>query len=257
MIVSISRIKLFKACRRAYELKYVHDLVPVETSEALKTGSLYHELLEHMYRTGGFDRYMADSPSKELAMACAYHQFIYPKFRVRSVEDWFEYKLPYGHTLVGRTDGITEDGCLVEHKTTSAEINEAYEFDLLWDEQILAYMMVTGARKAYYTVCRKPTIRQKQNETEQAFFNRMLAWYEEDTGSKIRLLVVERTDADVRAFREDLKRIVSEMNRCKLFYRNCGNCNKWGRHCEYASICLHYDPKQEYIEFKKREEVKR
>ena len=255
MVVSISRIKLFKSCRRAYELRYIHDLVPVEAADALATGTSYHELLEWLYKHGDFDGVEEDN-SKELAMACAYWKYIYPKFKVKAAEEWIEYQLPYGHKLVGRVDGIAEDGCLVEHKTTSGEITEAYEYELMWDEQILAYMLATGARKMWYTVCRKPTIRQKKGETDEEFFRRMVEWYDEDTDAKIRLLVVERTDAEVRAFREDLKRIVVEMNRCKLFYRNCGNCNKWGRRCEYSSVCLHYDPNQEYIEFKKREEVK-
>ena len=33
MEVSISKIKTFKACRRAYELKYIHGLKPVEKAE--------------------------------------------------------------------------------------------------------------------------------------------------------------------------------------------------------------------------------
>ena len=42
-------------------------------------------------------------------------------------------------------------------------------------------MLLTGMRKVWYTVCRKPTIRQKKNETDEEFFGRMVAWYDEDT----------------------------------------------------------------------------
>jgi hypothetical protein len=187
-------------------------------------------------------------------MAAAYQKYIYPHFYVKSCEDWFSYKLPRGHELIGRTDGITEDGQLVEHKTCSSEIGEDYEYGLLWDEQILAYMLATGARKVWYTVCRKPTIRQKKDETDEEFFHRMVAWYDDDTDSKIRLLRIERTDEEVKQFREDLKAIVSEMSHCKRFYRNCMHCKLWGRRCEYSSVCLHYDPEQEYIEFRRRDE---
>lgn len=252
MIVSISRVKLFKACRRAYELKYIHELEPMEKAEALETGITYHEMLEELYKEGDFLN-VEEEYSKEQAMAVAYKKYIYPHFKVKSVEDWFEYKLPYGNKLVGRVDGITEDGQLVEHKTCSSEIGEDYEYGLLWDEQILAYMLATGARKVWYTVCRKPTIRQKKDETNEEFFDRMVAWYDEDTDSKIRLLQIERTDEEVQQFRDDLKAIVSEMSHCKRFYRNCQHCKTWGRRCEYSSICLHYDPNQEYIEFRKRE----
>lgn len=252
MTVSISRVKLFKACRRAYELKYIYGLEPVEKAESLETGLSYHKLIEQLYVDGDMLG-MEENYSKELAMTAAYYKYIFPKFKVKSVEDWFEYALPNGDTLIGRTDGITEDGVLVEHKTTSSEITEEYEYNLLWDEQLLAYMLATGTRKVWYTVCRKPTIRQKKGESDEEFYQRMVEWYDTDTDSKIRLLLLERTDKEVKDFEVDLCNVVSEMGRATTFYKNCAHCNKFGRRCEYSSICLNYDPEQEYIEFKKRE----
>ena len=131
-------------------------------------------------------------------------------------------------------DGIAEDGRLVEHKTTSSEIGDDYEYMLQWDEQLLAYMLMTGKREMYYTVCKKPTIRQKKNETEEEFMQRCVEWYDEDTDSKIRLMLISRTDEEVAEFN-----------------KNPSYCKHWGRMCDYASVCLHYDPKQEYIEFEK------
>ena len=251
MEVSISKIKTFKACRRAYELKYIHGLEPVEKADALETGLGYHHKLEELYTTGELD---TSDLSRESAMAVAYAKRIYPKFKVNSVEDWFSYLLPNGDKLVGRTDGITDNGVLVEHKTTSQEIGEDYEYNLIWDEQILAYMLATNTRKMWYTVCRKPTIRQKKGETDEEFFKRMVDWYDEDTDSKIRLLMVERTDEEVNDFALDLRKTIYDMQHCTHFYRNCLHCNRYGRRCEYASVCMHYDPEQEYIEFRRREE---
>ena len=154
-------------------------------------------------------------------------------------------------------DGITEDGDLVEHKTTSLDPLE-YEFNLQWDEQLLAYMLMTGARKVWYTVCRKPTIRQKKNESEEEFFNRMVEWYDEDMDSKIKLISVERTDADIAKFVEEYKNIRDDISlayRYNDFYRNTCHCNSWGRRCEYSSVCLNYDPNQNYVEFTKKEEI--
>ena len=255
MNVSISRIKLFKACRRAYQLKYIEGLEPVVKADALQTGENYHAKLEALYKTGGFD--MSDL-SKESAMAFAYEKYIYPKFRVKSVEDWFEYKLDWDTVLVGRTDGITEDGELVEHKTTGATSLDEYEYGLAWDEQILAYMLATGARKIWYTVIRKPNIRIKKGETDAEFFDRMVAWYAEDTESKIRLIELTRTDEEVEQFKKELHGIISSMWAADFaeehgYYRNTCYCNAWGRRCEYSSVCLHYDPNQQYVEFEKKE----
>lgn len=242
-------MKLFKACRRAYYFKYIQELIPVDTAGVLQTGSTYHSLLEELYATDevpvGF--------SKEHAMVRAYSNYIYPHFKMKSVEDWVE-RDAGKHIMIGRIDGYSEDNCIVEHKTTSAEITEAYEYDLQWDEQILAYMYMTGSRKVYYTICRKPTIRQKKDETEEEFFYRMLDWYEVDTESKIRVLEITRTDEEVERFVKEFEQVCDCMsNEDEPLYRNTQYCNKWGRRCEYASICLDYNPSQEYVEFMKRE----
>lgn len=257
MRISISKLKTFKSCRRLYDLKYNEGLRPVQKAEALEIGSNYHKLLETIYNTpADVSPFDEGDFSKENAMAHAYGKYIYPKFKVAAAEKWLEYELPDGDVLVGIADGIAEDGSIVEHKTTGMEITEQYEYNLLWDEQILAYMLMTGARHVWYTVCRKPTIRLKKDETEEEFYHRMVEWYDTDTDSKIRLLKIERTDEEVEQFRLDLISMCDTMKKAESageYYKNTCHCNMWGRRCEYSSVCLHYDPNQEYIDFVKEE----
>ena len=231
----------------------MENLEPIQKAEALETGSNYHSLLEELNKTGSFE----SDYSKESAMATAYKKYIYPHFKVTEAEKYVEYDLGNGDTLIGYVDGVTDNGYIVEHKTTGMDITEQYEYNLLWDEQILAYMLMTGMRKVWYTVCRKPTIRIKKNESEEEFFERMVAWYDEDTDSKIRLLEIERTDEEVEQFRQDLeviKATIQEAVQDKNFYKNTCHCNMYGRRCEYSSICLNYQPNAEYIDFYRKEE---
>jgi len=246
MKISISGLKLFKACRRAYELKYIEGLTPVVGAPALAAGSTYHEKLEELYKTGDVD---VSDLSKESAMALAYKKYIYPVFEVQQVEQWFDAPIIGNDKLIGRIDGLAKDGSIVEHKSTSAEITEEYEYNLQWDEQILAYMWATGSRKVWYTVCQKPTIRMKKGESEQDFFDRMVDWYDE---SKIKVLEIERTDDEIDDFERNLRKMVEEL-RTDNYYRNTAYCTCWGRRCEYSPICLHYDPEQEYVEFNRRD----
>lgn len=255
MEFSISQIKNFKTCRRSYFFRYVEQLEPIQKAEALQVGGNYHELIEWLYTHDTLDGVEEDN-SKELAMACAYWKYIYPQLKLKFTEVEFETSLRDGNILIGRVDGIAEDGCLVEHKTTSMDIGAPYEYNLMWDEQLLAYMLAYGVNRMYYTVCKKPTIRQKKNETDEEFFNRMVEWYDEDTDSKIRVFEVERTDEEIRRFEDELHNICEEIAKSKNYYRNCQWCNVWNRRCEYSSICLDYDPKQEYIEFQKVERRK-
>ena len=252
MRLSISKIKTFKSCRRLYELHYVEGLSPIKTAEALEVGRSYHKLLEQLYRYGEIE----EGLSREYAMAAAYQKYIYPRFHVQEVENWKNYALGDGDVLVGVPDGIADDGHLVEHKTCGKSITEQYEYELAWDEQILAYMLMTGTRQVWYTVCQKPTIRQKKNETDEEFFQRMVAWYDEDTESKIRLLELTRTDEEVEEFKRslfELRDVMKEAEKNKAFYKNTCHCDKWGRMCDYASVCLHYDPSQQYIEYEKED----
>ena len=248
MRASISQIKMFKACRRAWFMRYHEKLTPVSNADSLETGKNYHKLLE-MLENG---EELPDGFSKEYAMAAAYQKYILPQFHVVASEK--ELEKPLGkHVLHGFVDGLSDDGFIVEHKTTSRDISEGgeYEYNLLWDEQVLAYMSLSGLRKVHYTVCKKPTIRLKKGETEEEFYQRMVEWYDEDTDQKIRVFTVERTDAEVQGFEDEFVRICDEMETTKYLYRNTCHCTSFGRRCEYSSICLNYDPDAEYIEFTK------
>ena len=252
MNLSISSLKLFKACRRAYQFKNIYRIIPVETSAALATGTSYHEMIETLHRDGS----IPELNSKEAAMARAYATYIMPDMPEFEPEVWFEKKVGRCKTLIGRLDGKTENA-IIEHKTTSVNSIDEYEFNLQMDEQLLAYFLATGCRNAFYTVCRKPTIRQKQSETDVEFAQRCYEWYSDDTYNKIRLLKVSRTDDEVEAFKQELIKmfkVIRTAAKNDEYYRNTCYCNAWGRPCEYSSICLNYDPTQEYVNFKKRED---
>lgn len=264
MKISASKVKCYKACKRAYYFRYVEELVPVETAQPLVDGSSYHAMIEHMYNDGEFEVDIENNP-KISAMAKAYEKYIYPKFYVENAEQEFEYKLTKNVTLVGRFDGIAEDGLVVEHKTTSADVDDEYIYNLQWDEQILTYMLASGKNEMYYTVCKKPTIRQKQTETAEEYYERCCEWYADDTDKKIRVIKVTRNEKEVQGHKTALKYIAKCMENDEIlseeecykdelvYYRNCSQCTAYGRKCEYASICLDYDPKLEYVEFKKKE----
>ena len=240
MKASYSRIQTYKACRRLYELKYIDDVVPTTQSEALERGTNYHEKIEQIFKTGDFQ---IDEP-KTSAMATAFKKYIYPQLSPVAQEEWFQYMTDFGDEFVGRIDALNSDGAIIEHKTTSGEITEEYWYTRFLDEQLLTYMYAYNTRKAYYTVCRTPSIRQKKNETDEEFYQRCLEWYEEDTDSKIAMREIFHTDKEIEDFIAEQAFTIKEMDNCDLFYRNQSYCNKWGRMCEYAPIGQHYDPNE-------------
>lgn len=250
--LSNSAIQAFKNCRRAYELKYVMGVLPITSAEVLERGRSYHEKVEHILKDEPFD---LDNPKVD-AMAIAFMTHIAPRLgAIKRVEEWFEKPLPNGNIIIGRADGILPDGRIVEHKTTSAALDEAYLIGLQNDEQILTYMWAYGVNDIVYTVCKTPTLRQKQNETDEEFYLRCCAWYGEETESKVGCVDVHRSNEEIAEFESELCAISEEIEHSSLFYRCPGNCTKWGRQCEYFSICRNYDPSLTYIGFKRRDEA--
>lgn len=249
MKLSNSGIQCFKSCRRAYELRYIENVYPLTSPETLVRGKGYHEKVEALLKGESFDW---DDPKTD-AMAMAFEKYVMPKIgKVEAVEEWFE--KPVGnHTIIGRCDGRLSDGRLIEHKTTSSALDEAYVSGLQNDEQILTYMWAYGVNNILYTVCRTPTIRLCKNETEEEFRHRCLDWYSEDTEQKIGTINVYRSPEEITEFDEALKLMVDEIEHCHNYYRVPSHCMKWNRPCEYASICRNYDPQMEYVGFERRE----
>lgn len=250
MNASYSRLQTYKSCRRLYELKYVYNVRSIAKAEALERGTNYHEKVEQLLRGEEFEY---DDP-KTSAMAEAFRKYILPNLKPIAQEEWFEYKTEFGDTFVGRIDARNADGAIIEHKTTSGEINEEYWYTRDTDEQLMSYMYAYNTRKAIYTVCRAPTIRQKKDESDEEFFDRCVEWFDDDTEHKIAKRDVYHTDEEINDFVREQALTIREMNECKLFYKNQSYCTKWGRMCEYAPICQHYDPNQVYVGF---EEIER
>ncbi|MBR5314261.1 MAG: PD-(D/E)XK nuclease family protein [Clostridia bacterium] len=248
MKVSNSQIGCFKACRRMYELKYIHGLEPVKTAETLQRGLSYHQGVEAILRG---EKPETDDPKIRamLAMFAAN-----TSFSVEDIEKWFEYQTASGHTVIGRMDAVSASGTPIEHKTTSGLIDGEYMNRLELDEQIPTYMLATNKTMLTYTVISTPTIRQKKDEDEEAFFNRCVEWfYDSNRAQKFVVSQIALSQNRLTEFAEEQNAVINEMATCKLFYRNPSHCMKWGRLCEYAPICMHYDPNMEYIEFKRRE----
>lgn len=262
MKVSTTKVKCYKACRKKYFFEYIEGLKPVVKAQPLADGTTYHETLERLYKgeiTAQSITYDGTMPANITAMCVAYAKYIYPQFKCEQSEVPFSLRLTPTIELVGRFDGVAEDGCVVEHKTTSSEVNDEYLYGLQWDEQVLNYMLASGKNKIYYTVCRKPTIRQKMSETDEEFFERCCEWYDTDTALKIRVVEVTRFDDEIAQQRKALISIAREMSNNErkedkelVFYRNPSHCTQYGRRCEFASICLDYKPNITYIEFERR-----
>jgi hypothetical protein len=237
--LSATKLRAYKSCPRLYYLQYVEGLRPAERPEYFETGSNYHSCVERIlkgepYETDGIVGCMASSFEKHLP---------WREWGVRDVERKFETALtPFCH-MTGVIDAVCEDGTPVEHKTTTSAIDGKYINSLAWDDQVsfylLALTLITGkpVTRVIYTVCQKPTIKQKQNETPEEYLERVKGWYDE---TKIAAVSVVRSERELIETETEIRQMASEIRKRKHFYRNPSNCRIVG--CSYSSICLNYDP---------------
>jgi hypothetical protein len=241
--LTASMIGSYKRCPRRYELEYIHCLKPVESSEALSLGSSYHANVEKILKREEYDH--AGLAGK---MAEAFEKYIdWPSWEARAEEE-FRVRLSRGLYLKGRLDALTKDGIPVEHKTTGQNALEKYIDHLAYDDQISIYMLITGSRRAIYTIVQKPTIRQGKMETEAEYLERVGEWY---SPAHVMSVNVVRTACELEAKREELMYLARQIRHTKLFWRNPNTCAITT--CPYASICLNYEPSMQLVGYEKKE----
>lgn len=205
MTTTYSMWSLFRNCRKACQLRYLEELVPLERSGALAFGSLIHEGLRlwHSRREldpvlSQIDRACANRAGNERltqhlhwarAMLTGYaRRHATEDFQIVHLEHRFEGPLinpvtgahSRSFTLAGKLDGIIKIGgehFLLEHKT-AAQLDGSYLERLWTDFQIAIYThyaeLALGIKISgiLYNVLIKSRLQQGRCETQEEFERR-------------------------------------------------------------------------------------
>lgn len=204
-VTTYSMWRLFRDCRRACQLRYQENLVPLQRSKCLSFGSVIHDSLEkwhlgvplHMVLqcidAAYPERVSDDDQRRDWHLATAMmkgYAARYPKeeFEVVALERTFHGPIVNPATgavsrsfnLAGKVDGIVKrDGqnFLLEHKTAS-QIDGSYLERLWTDFQITLYtwyveetlnIPIAGV---IYNILGKAKLQQGKGETEEEFESR-------------------------------------------------------------------------------------
>lgn len=241
--LTATMIASFKKCPKRFELEYVHDLRPVSSSDALTTGLNYHANVEKILNHEEYDHSGLSGK-----MAEAFEKYIdWQEWQAQSEQE-FKIRLARGIYLKGRLDGITHDGVPIEHKTTGQSDLLKYIDHLAYDDQIAIYMLATCSTRAIYTIIQKPSIRLRQNETEEEYLERVTEWYSPE---HVACVDVVRTLGELEEKRQEVIYIAKQIQHTKLFWRNPNTCALTS--CPFASICLSYEPQMQLVGFEKKE----
>lgn len=268
----------FLNCRKKFYWQYIRRLTPIKPSTPLLVGSLFHDGLELFYGKGlDIEEYRLvvqkkleeqmslvsnDEESSRLwqqealvmgmltAYVKRYSKQDKEKWKVIAPETDFVFQIP-GSPLkyAGKRDLLVElkkdkSTVLVEHKTTG-RLDAGYLAKLPLDNQILNYansvLIETGKlpKHIVYNVIQKLAIRQKQSETLQQFYDRMLMEYDYNLEKLFYREIIPVQKNVVMDAAEELCKCANEVQRCittGYYYMNTTQCTQYGT-CPYMSLC--------------------
>lgn len=271
-LLTSSRMGSFLACQRKHYYRYELGMKPNTDANALRFGSAWHAAMEARWQSGtyevalaaalagnGMDEMQQHTLAGLLVGYCQHYSGI-EIVKTMQPEVEFNHPIKGSNTFdaAGKIDGlgILHDGrlALIEHKTTSEDISPEsdYWLRLRSNNQILQY--VYAARKlgwnieiVIYDVTRKPSIRQKQNETIEQFGERLA----DDTMARPEFYFARRevpvTDQDLEEFNVQRVMISRNILGCRHEQKKLSRPEQaWARNingmvcrnCEYSQFCL-------------------
>lgn len=267
-----SRLKCLQTCPMKEKFRYRDELVPIGRSKALQIGTAIHKGIELWSVVAGVKELETQLPypssteeANEQTIALATVQAmlegyfaIYDEFKEHQPETLFDLGMRYpikggkmrtsrAIHVCGKIDDIATingEQWLVEYKTAS-QIDKSY-FDRLYvDSQITMYMMA-ARRMGYkpvgviYRVLKKPSIRQRQNETVEKFTERLRLDYLQRPEFYYYETRLYRTQDDLIDFEKELwyQVVQAERNARKgVCWRHTKSCSDYGT-CPYLPLCM-------------------
>lgn len=263
-----SRLKTYQACPMKERFRYRDCLVPIGRRDALNIGTAVHRGIETWSVDEalnalefGFPSNTEEAETQEImrgtveAMLSGYFN-CYAPFGDAEPELLFEMPLRFPtkrgmrssrrQKLCGKIDAIAHidsQDWIVEYKT-AGQIDKSY-FDRLYvDSQITLYMLA-ARRLGYkpvgviYRVLKKPALRRRQNETVDAFVERMKADYLARPEFYFYETRLYRSDDDLSDFERQMWYEVQQADRNAVqgrVYRHSHACSNYGT-CPYLPLC--------------------
>lgn len=272
-LLTNSAIGQFKNCRRAFYYRRVKELALRYESISRGVGSAVHKGLEtgsveealHLFDdTFPSDQEEANRLEVNRAIVQAMLEGYFDLYGAGWDGDFYpekQFELPIinpdtGATsrsfrLAGKVDGLLhKDGrwWLVEYKTAGM-VDKNYIDHLMLDQQLTTYIYGLQRQEGVkisgiiYRMLRKPSIRQRKNETVGQFTDRLSQDYKDRPEFYFYEEQLYRTQEDLDEFERELWSITQDLLKCRregLWYRNTSRCRDWGS-CDYLPLCS-YQP---------------
>ena len=259
--LSASGLSMFRSCPMSFYYKYIRGIVRVEDTDtpSLRIGKMFHSILEGEPLDYIFD-------DKLLMSIEASADFVLNEYKVKELGNRTigelaknsikEYELSIDN-FIGYIDLVIQedDGdTLIDYKyVASLDYVDSYQLSDQTKLYPYLYTKQTGRKVKQFTyICVvKPTIRQKKDESREAYFERIVEWYgnKEDSIATV-FIGKDKLDKLELEIKQDLH-FFKHMIDNDIFYRDTGSCTKYNSKCAYYPIC--YDEPDCEIYYKERD----
>lgn len=272
-LLTASRQSALLRCPRLHYWRYEVGLKHETESVALRFGSAWHLAKEARSKGADYETALAAALPEsveldELSVAtlggllAGYYKHYANDTLIKEMHREVEFSGALNgsrtFTVAGKIDGLAvlHDGrlALVEDKTTSDSLDAGsdYWLRLRWNSQLFQYILAAqelgwDVACCIYDVVRKPSIRQKQNETVEQFGERLFA----DTQERPEFYFARREVPIIQSDLEEFKEQRLTLSRMILHSRNAEKRfdkpeRAWARNvseitcrtCSYQSFCL-------------------
>ena len=253
LIASHSQLATFRRCPREHHHRYVDRIEAVGTAEPLVAGKRIHGALGAYHRGETSEPWEAlDKPLERALMRGYVARWAGSALTVTQTDIPFAISIA-GIRMVGELDAIGKyEGArmIVEHKTSSEDITPGSAY---WrrvttsDAQVSTYLYASaqlglGAERILYDVLRKSALRGKKGETDAELEQRALEDMIARPEHYFQRAEITRLADEHEAFERDIAGTVrllqATVDGAQPAPRNPDSCHKFGRECDFYSVCF-------------------
>lgn len=253
LIASHSQLATFRRCPREHHHRYVDRIEAVGSAEPLVAGKRIHGALGAYHRGETAHPWVAlDKPLERALMRGYKARWEGSSLAVAQTDIPFTISIG-GIRMVGELDAIGDyEGArmIVEHKTSSEDITPGSAY---WrrvttsDAQVSTYLYASaqlglGAERILYDVLRKSALRGKKGETDAELEERAVDDMIARPEHYFQRAEITRLADEHEAFERDIagtaRLLQATVDDAQPAPRNPDSCQKFGRECDFYSVCF-------------------
>lgn len=249
--VSHSELKCFQRCGQEWFYRYVEKREAKEKALPLAIGLAIHAAIAR----------------KEYERTPLVEAMLYGYWMTWGTKETLEHDVFFLKDIgddvhvTGEIDAIASRK-IREHKTTSEDISPgaAYWRGIIHaDPQVSMYLAAFGEKELEWDVLRKPALRQKNNESDKEFYDRLVESLLREPPRYYQRATIVRMRSEHEEHLANIKKVVKLMQ--LPVTRNRSSCFVYGRPCDFFDVCsgettLDDDSRFQDSEYVKRREVR-